>query len=83
MNLLIFMDEAPQSRLWSAFSEIVATGYIIQDLIDDQLKELSYFKYLGDQLAKDGFDLKSQKTKNYLEFEFNSTTDHLLSLIHI
>ena len=80
MNLLIFMDEAPQSRLWSAFSEIVATGYIIQDLIDDQLKELSYFKYLGDQLAKDGFDLKSQKTKNYLEFEFNSTTDHLHSI---
>ena len=33
-----------------------------------------------DQLAKDGFDLKSQKTKNYLEFEFNSTTDHLRSI---
>ena len=41
MNLLIFMDEAPQSQLWSAFSEIVVAGYLIQDLIDDQLKELS------------------------------------------
>ena len=80
IDLLTFMDEAPQGQLWSAFSEIVATGYIIQDLIEDQLKELSYFKYLGDQLAKDGFDLKSQKTKNYLEFEFNSTTDHLRSI---
>ena len=51
------MEEAPQSQLWSAFSEIVVAGYLIQDLIDDQLKELSYFKYLGDQLAKDDFDL--------------------------
>ena len=41
---------------------------------------LFFGKYLGDQLAKDGFDLKSQKTKNYLEFEFNATTDHLRSI---
>ena len=80
INLLTFMDEAPQRQLWSAFSEIVVAGYLIQDLIDDQLKELSYLKYLCDQLANDGFDLKSQKTKNYLEFEFNSTTDHLRSI---
>ena len=41
INLLTFMDEAPQSQLWSAFSEIVVAGYLIQDLIDDQLKELN------------------------------------------
>ena len=80
INLLTFMDEAPQRELWVAFSEIVVSGHLIQDLIDDQLKELNYLKYFGDQLAKDGFDLKSQKTKDYLEFEFNATTDHLRSI---
>ena len=80
INLLTFMEEAPKRKIWSAFNEIVISGYIIQDLIDEQLKEWSYLKYLGNELVRDRFDLKSQKTKNYLEYEFNLTTDHLYSI---
>lgn len=80
INLLTFMEEAPKRKIWSAFNEIVISGYIIQDLIDEQLKELSYLKYLGNELVRDHFDLKSQKTKDYLEYEFNLTTDHLYSI---
>ena len=80
LSVLTFFEEASSKDTYLAIDDLVTTSLILKDLIDDQMQELHYLEFTGDQLQKDMFDLNETRTKQYLANDFNLTTEHLLSI---
>ncbi len=80
LHLLTFFDQASSRQIWNAFAALVGISIFLINLIDDQMNELHYLEFFGQDLSRDGFDLNDRDTKKYLAYQFNMATDHLRSI---